>query len=241
MWANFARFRAVIFLHRCGAPRLPRGEHRRSTGSVMLIADRFPHDDDGKVMDLATAETVRLTIEPRRRAGSSLARWPRAMGWRAAPSAAAAARRLRHARRAAGSRRTRALPPLRVSGVQARQTALHLVRFLRAAGVELDAGDAGAQRASGDRGRQAGMATDRRLPAVAARARRDPLGHRSTGGPPGVTAITVHAPDRRRPAYRAAADRARRAARQASSSSTAGSARSRRRSCRRVTCACSTG
>src|SRR5437867_10027436 len=102
-----------------------------------LIADRFLRlKDGGEVVDLATAEVVRLTIESgevntRQRAAAcdrlSGLRHPLLLPlvdygmhgprWFEA-----------HAR----------LPALRVPGIHTRRAALHLVRFLRAGGVELD-------------------------------------------------------------------------------------------------------
>ena len=100
-----------------------------------LIADRFLAEDDD-VVDLATGESVRLTIEaaPGARARTDMCdrlfavRHPLlrplidygvcASGWFEA-----------HAH----------LPPLHASGTDARGLALHLVRILRASGIELDA------------------------------------------------------------------------------------------------------
>ena len=158
-----------------------------------LIADRFlRRHEDGEIVDLATGEAVRLAIGP---ATTSI------------HERAAACDRLSSVRHPLllplvdygmhGPRWFEAharLPPLRVPGAQARQAAQHLVRFLRAAGVELDAG----------------MSARNVRPAIDAAA----PGWRPIGvflqwppaldvirsviesaGPPGVTAITVHAPD----------------------------------------------
>ena len=108
----------------------------------MLIADRFLSTDE-EVTDLATGEPVRLSIEPR-------------------PSRALVARRLTTCDLLAGLRHPlllplvdygmsgdcwfeahACLPALGASGMQIREAALHLVRFLRAAGVELTADEAG--------------------------------------------------------------------------------------------------
>ena len=104
-----------------------------------LIADRFFRiKDEAEVVDLATSEIVRLTIEPS------------STNTRARAAACDRLAGLRHPLLLPlvdygmhGARWFEAhacLPALRVPGVHARQAALHLVRFLRAAGLELDAG-----------------------------------------------------------------------------------------------------
>ncbi len=143
-------------------------------------------------MDLGTAEIVRLAIEPS------------AVNTRARGAVCDRLSDLRHPLLVPlvdygmhGARWFEAharLLALRVPGVQARRAALHLVRFLRAAGVELDA-------ATSARNVRPAIAT----PAGSWR----PIGVflqwrpaldviRSVieaSGPPGVTAITVHAPE----------------------------------------------
>src|SRR4029453_7912454 len=121
------RFRRSFFCY--WAARLPR---------MPLIADRFFRlNEDSEIVDLATAEAVRVTIEPppahirdRARTCDRLAavRHPLLLPlidygmhggrWYEA-----------HAR----------LPALRVPDVHTRGAALHLVRFRRAAGVHRDA------------------------------------------------------------------------------------------------------
>jgi DNA-binding NtrC family response regulator/tetratricopeptide (TPR) repeat protein len=103
-----------------------------------LIADRFlVHEEPREVVDLATGEVVRLVVEHA----------PAGVAARVAVCDRLAA--LRHPLLLplvdygmCGDRWFEAhawLPALRAPALQARQTALHLVRFLRAAGVELPA------------------------------------------------------------------------------------------------------
>ena len=104
-----------------------------------LIADRFLRmKDGGDVVDLATAEMVRLTVD-----SDVLNTRERAMACDRLSG-------LRHPLLLPlvdyGMHGTRwfeahaRLPALGVPAVHATRTALHLVRFLRAGGVELDAG-----------------------------------------------------------------------------------------------------
>jgi DNA-binding NtrC family response regulator/tetratricopeptide (TPR) repeat protein len=158
-----------------------------------LIADRFFRvKDEREVVDLATSEIVRLTIEPS------------SANTRARATSCDRLAGLRHPLLLPlvdygmhGARWFEAhacLPALRVPGVHARRAALHLVRFLRAAGLELDAGTS---------------ARNVRPAVETAAASWRPIGVflqwrpaldviRSVieaPGPPGVTAITVHAPE----------------------------------------------
>ena len=158
-----------------------------------LIADRFCRlKEDGEIVDLATAEIVRLTIEPptvntRERAAAC----DRLAGLRH-PLLLPPADYGMH-----GARWFEAhacLPALRVPGVHAREAALHLVRFLRAAGVELDA-DLSARHVRpaietpGGSWRPIGVFLQWRPGLDAIRSVIE------GPGPPGVTAITVHAPE----------------------------------------------
>jgi DNA-binding NtrC family response regulator/tetratricopeptide (TPR) repeat protein len=158
-----------------------------------LIADRFLRlKEGGEVVDLATTEVVQLALEPapaktRERAatcdrlagvrhplllplldyGMHGARWFEA-----------------HAR----------LPALRVPAGHARRAALHLVRFLRAAGVELDARTSSrcvrpAIETAADSWRPVGVFLQSRPALEVIRSVIE------APGPPGVTAITVHAPE----------------------------------------------
>ena len=153
-----------------------------------LIADRFLAEDD-EVVDLATGETVRLSIEavPRTRGRAALCdrlfavRHPLLLplldygacadGWFEA-----------HAN----------LPALRASGIDARAAALHLVRFLRASGIELDAAAAArnvraaVDAPSADQSqRPIGVRLQTRLPLDAIRTVLE------NAGPPGVTALAL--------------------------------------------------
>jgi DNA-binding NtrC family response regulator/tetratricopeptide (TPR) repeat protein len=158
-----------------------------------LIADRFFRRLDGaEVVDLATAEIVRLIIEP----PAPNARERIAVCDRLAD--------LRHPLLLPlvdygmhGGRWFEAharLPALRVPAVHARRAALHLVRFLRAAGVELDA-------ATSARSVRAAIETPAagwRLLGIFLQSRPALDAIRSVieaPGPPGVTAITIHAPE----------------------------------------------
>jgi DNA-binding NtrC family response regulator/tetratricopeptide (TPR) repeat protein len=171
--------RSVIILQCGAAPR-----------AMPLIAERFLVEDD-EVVDLATGENVRLSIDPacaRTRARAALCdrlfdlRHPLLVPlidygmcgdvWFEA-----------HA----------CLPPVRATGVNARASALHLVRFLRSAGVELDADAAGRHvRPAVD----ASPVTQR--PIGIRLQRRDALDLVRTvlesSGPPGVTSLVIHAP-----------------------------------------------
>ena len=155
-----------------------------------LIAERFLVEDD-EVVDLATGETVRLSIDPagaRTRARAALCdrlfdlRHPLLLplvdygicgdAWFEA-----------HA----------SLPPLRARGVDARASALHLVRFLRSAGIELDAESAGrhvrpAVDASPVTHRPIGVRLQRREALDLVRTVLE------ASGPPGVTSLVIHAP-----------------------------------------------
>ena len=158
-----------------------------------LIAERFlvDEDDDDDAVDLATGETVRLSLErgavhaPARAAlcdGLFAIRHPLllplidygacAAGWFEA-----------HA----------SLPALRVSGLEARTCALHLVRFLRAMGIALDAASA----ARNVRPAVEGTPSARRPIGVRLQLRSALDAVRTvleSGGPPGVTALTISAP-----------------------------------------------
>jgi DNA-binding NtrC family response regulator/tetratricopeptide (TPR) repeat protein len=158
----------------------------------MLIADRFL-SSEREVIDLATGETVRLAIEPR-------------------PSRVLVARRLASCDRLAGLRHPLLRPlvdygtfgscwfeaqaclaALRVSGVQARQTALHLVRFLRAADADLTGEEAGRNVRPAIDGpvagwRPIGVFLQSRLAVDAIRSVLE------SPGTPGVTALTIHGP-----------------------------------------------
>jgi DNA-binding NtrC family response regulator len=157
---------------------------------MTLIADRFLIDEDDAV-DLATGEGVRLSIEFRS-AGSH--------------ERAAACDRLMGVRHpllfplldygAFGDRwfeAHAAQPALTISNGHARAAALHLVRFLHAAGVELTA-DLAARNVrpaidGPDEGaRPIGVFVQARPALDAVRTVIE------SAGPPGVTAITIHAP-----------------------------------------------
>ena len=160
----------------------------------MLIADRFLSTDD-EVTDLATGETVRLSIEPR-------------------PSRTLVARRLATCDRLAGLRHPllrplvdygmfgdcwfeahASVPALPVFGMQAREAALHLVRFLRAAGVELTAEEAGRNVRPSIEGQDSAW----RPIGVYLQARPvvDAIGSvLESPATPGVTALALHAPHR---------------------------------------------
>src|SRR5260221_10497258 len=158
-----------------------------------LIADRFFRmKNEGEVVDLATSEVVRLTLEPsaanpRERAGVC----DRLAGLRH-PLLLPLVDYGMH-----GSRWFEAharLPALQVPGVQARRAALHLVRFLRAADVEPDAGlSARNVRAAVETAaaswRPVGVFLQWRPALDAIRSVIE------APGPPGVTAITVSAPE----------------------------------------------
>jgi tetratricopeptide (TPR) repeat protein len=160
---------------------------------VPLIADRFHRlKDDGEVVDLATAEIVRLTIEASPvRTRERAAACDRLAGVRHPLLLPLVDYGMQGARWFEAHAR---LPALRVPGVHAREAALHLVRFLRAAGVELDAGMSArnvrpAIETPGASWRPVGVFLQWR-PAL------DVIRSVIEGsGPPGVTAITVHAPE----------------------------------------------
>lgn len=155
-----------------------------------LIADRFLAEDD-EVVDLATGETVRLSID----AGAARAR-----------ERVTLCDRLFSVRHplllplvdygAVGSRWFEAhanLPALRVSSAEARACALHLVRFLRSAGIELDA----ASTARNVRPAADGTPPTGRPVGISLQSRPDLDAVRTVleaAGPPGVTALTIHAP-----------------------------------------------
>jgi len=157
---------------------------------VALIAERFLSDDDG-VIDLATGEPIRLSID----SAPSVAR----------PRVALCDRlfAVRHPLLlpvvdygAFGDHWFEAHadhPALRVPEGQARTAALHLVRFLRAHAIELDGAAASRHVRAALEGPRAtwrpiGLALQ---PRAALETIRTVL---ETHGPPGVTAITVHAP-----------------------------------------------
>jgi hypothetical protein len=116
---------------------------RRRGSRVPLVADRFLADEEDGVIDLATGEPVRLTI------ASSLPREDRRQRAEMCDRLSA----LRHPLLVplvdygtAGASWFEAhalVPPLHVSGADARRTALHLVRFLRHAGVVMNGEAAG--------------------------------------------------------------------------------------------------
>src|SRR5436190_1389159 len=158
-----------------------------------LVADRFFRvGEEGEILDLATGGAVRLTLE--------------AAGTQTRERGAACDRLagLRHPLLLPlvdygmyGTRWFEAharLPALRIAGVQARDAALHLVRFLRTAGVELDA----ALSARNVRAAIEAPAAPWRPIGVWLRWRAAVDAVRSvieSPGPPGVTAITLHAPE----------------------------------------------
>src|SRR5436190_709097 len=158
-----------------------------------LVADRFFRvGEEGEILDLATGGAVRLTLE--------------AAGTQTRERGAACDRLagLRHPLLLPlvdyGMHGTRwfeahaRLPALRIAGVQARDAALHLVRFLRTAGVELDA----ALSARNVRAAIEAPAAPWRPIGVWLRWRAAVDAVRSvieSPGPPGVTAITLHAPE----------------------------------------------
>jgi DNA-binding NtrC family response regulator/tetratricopeptide (TPR) repeat protein len=162
-----------------------------------LIADRFLlNEDDDEVVDLATGEVVRLTTGP-------APPGPLGNGVRGRTDLCDRLSGLRHPLLLplvdygmCGARWFEAhagLPALRGSGGQARAAALHLVRFLRAAGVELTAeGAARNVRPAIETGpsgwRPVGVFLQWRPALDAIRSVIE------AGGPPGVTAISVHGP-----------------------------------------------
>ena len=157
---------------------------------MTLIADRFLIDEDDAV-DLATGEGVRLSIDA----------W--CGGSRERAAACDRLIRVRHPLLfplvdygVVGSRWFEAhasQPALQVSRGHARDAALHLVRFLRSAGVELTADIA----ARNVRPAIDGRDDDWRPVGVFLRGRPTLDAVRAvleSAGPPGVTAIAVHAP-----------------------------------------------
>ncbi len=157
-----------------------------------LIADRFFRLPAGEVVDLATGEMVCLALAP-----------PRV----SRPDHVAACDRLAALRHPlllplvdyglTGAHWFEAhtrLPALRVPGADRREAALHLVRFLRAAGVELDAGLAARNVRPAVDGpaaawRPVGVFLQWRCALDAIRAVIE------SSGPLGVTAISVHGPE----------------------------------------------
>jgi DNA-binding NtrC family response regulator/tetratricopeptide (TPR) repeat protein len=161
---------------------------------MTLVADRFLVDEEEGILDLATGETVRLTIAP------ALSRTERA-------ARSALCDRLCLVRHplliplidygGEGPDFFEAhscLPPLRVSGADARRAALHLVRFLSRVGATLTA-DAAVRHV---RPAIDGAASGWR-PIGTVLKWRPQLDEIRTvlesAGPPGVTAIAVHAPE----------------------------------------------
>ncbi len=157
-----------------------------------LVADRFLRITDDEVVDLATGEMVRLAIE---RADA---------GTRDRGAACDRLAGLRHPLLLpladygmCGGHWFEAhacLPALRVPAARAREAALHLVRFLRAADVELDAGMAARNVRPAVDGpaagwRPIGVFLQWRPALDAVRAVIE------SSGPSGVTAIGVHAPE----------------------------------------------
>ena len=156
-----------------------------------LIADRFlrtPHDD---VVDVATGELVRLTVDlPRARTSAQRAACDRLAGLRH-PLLLPLVDYGMSGRYWFEAHACR--PALRVPGGQAGKTAVHLVRFLRDAEVELDAALAArnvrpAVDAQVSGWRAVGVFLQWRPAIDAIRAVVE------CAGPPGVTAISVHAP-----------------------------------------------
>jgi len=154
-----------------------------------LIADRFLVEDD-EVVDLATGETVRLSIDAAPRTGARAALCDRLFGLRhplllplVDYGACADGWFEAHAN----------LPALRVPGIDSRTLALHLVRFLRACGIEPDAAAVARHvRAAVD------APSDVSRRPVGVRLRMRPLLESvrtvlESPGPPGVTAIAIHA------------------------------------------------
>jgi len=172
----FEQILSVSILH-CGGARMP------------LIAERFLADEDG-VVDLATGESIRLTIDRVETRTSTRA------------DACDVLFGLRHPLLlplvdygVVGEHWFEAhahLQALRVPPLQTRPCALHLVRFLRHAGIELDAAAAArnvrtAGESTGARWRPLGITLQPR-PSI------DSIRTVLEGtGPPGVTAITVQA------------------------------------------------
>ncbi len=154
-----------------------------------LIAERFLMDDEGAV-DLATGESIRLSIDRAAVCGRDrVSVCDRLFG-------------LRHPLLlplvdygAFGEHWFEAhanLPALRVPGTHARSCALHLVRFLRSAGMELDAGTTTrnvrpAIDGPTSKWRPIGISLQPRTALAAIRTVLE------ANGPPGVTAIAVHA------------------------------------------------
>jgi DNA-binding NtrC family response regulator len=156
---------------------------------MTLIAERFLADEDG-VVDLATGESIRLTID----------RLERRTHDRAGPCDVLFG--LRHPLLlplvdygVIGEHWFEAhahLPTLRVPPLQSRPCALHLVRFLRHAGVALDAAAAArnvrtAGESSGVRWRPLGVTLQARSALDSIRTVLEGM------GPPGVTTIVVQA------------------------------------------------
>jgi len=170
-------FRAVSILQSGADTRMP------------LIAERFLMDDEGAV-DLATGESIRLSIDRAAVCGRDrVSVCDRLFG-------------LRHPLLlplvdygAFGEHWFEAhanLPALRVPGTHARSCALHLVRFLRSAGMELDAGTTTrnvrpAIDGPTSKWRPIGISLQPRTALAAIRTVLE------ANGPPGVTAIAVHA------------------------------------------------
>ncbi|HYT77330.1 MAG TPA: hypothetical protein VEL79_21420, partial [Vicinamibacterales bacterium] len=159
---------------------------------MTIVADRFLVDDE-EVVDLATGEVVRLSTAP------PLSR-PEAQARGALCDRVAALRHpllvplVDYGLHAGGWFEAHAcVPPLRVSGPDARGAALHLVRFLRAADVELTADAAARNVRPAREGPSAGW-----RPLGVFLCWRPALDAIRTvleaSGPPGVTAITIHAP-----------------------------------------------
>jgi DNA-binding NtrC family response regulator/tetratricopeptide (TPR) repeat protein len=158
-----------------------------------LIADRFFRlNEDSEIVDLATAEAVRLTIEsPASNLRDRAAACDRLAGLRHPLLLPIVDYGMHGARWFEAHAR---LPALHVPGILAREAALHLVRFLRAAGVDLDAATSArhvrpAIETPAPAWRPVGVFLQVRPALDAIRSVLE------SPGPPGVTAITVHGPE----------------------------------------------
>ena len=158
-----------------------------------LIADRFFRlTADSEIVDLATAEAVRVTIDaPAANVRHRAAACDRLAGLRHPLLLPLVDYGMYGARWFEAHAR---LPALRVPGPLAREAALHLVRFLRAAGVDLDAATSArhvrpAIDAPAFAWRPVGVFLQMRPVLDVIRAVLE------SPGPPGVTALALHGPD----------------------------------------------